>query len=61
MMNKRLERKDFDYSQVFDAAIESYREDTARYLRQKKNTVCYKIMNLFPMLTIKSIIYSKNP
>ena len=36
MMNKRLERKDFDYSQVFDAAIESYREDTARYLRQKK-------------------------
>ena len=35
-MNKRLERKDFDYSQVFDAAIESYREDTARYLRQKK-------------------------
>ena len=36
MMNKRLERKDFDYSQVFDAAIESYREDTARYLRQNK-------------------------
>ena len=35
-MNKRLERKDFDYSQVFDAAIESYREDTARYLRQNK-------------------------
>lgn len=35
-MNKRLERKDFDYSHVFDAAIESYREDTARYLRQKK-------------------------
>ena len=35
-MNKRLERKDFDYSQVFDVAIESYREDTARYLRQKK-------------------------
>lgn len=60
-MNKRLERKDFDYSQVFDVAIESYQEDTARYLRQKKNTVCYKIMNLFPMLTIKIIIYSKNP
>lgn len=36
MMNKRLERKDFDYSQVFDVAIESYREDTAKYLRQKK-------------------------
>lgn len=36
MMNKRLERKDFDYSQVFDEAIESYQEDTAKYLRQKK-------------------------
>ena len=35
-MNKRLERKDFNYSKVFDMAIESYREDTAKYLRQKK-------------------------
>ena len=60
-MNKRLERKDFNYSKVFDMAIESYREDTAKYLRQKKNTVCYKIMNLFLVLAFKNIIYFKNP
>ncbi|MDK6972587.1 HNH endonuclease [Streptococcus constellatus] len=35
-MNKRLKRKAFDYSQVFDAAIESYREDTAAYLKSRK-------------------------
>ena len=36
MMNKRLERKDFNYSKVFDMAIESYREDTAKIFKAKK-------------------------